>query len=72
MTKKELIELLEHFDDDMEVKFAYNAGDYWRTQVAKDISDAEEGSVIYSDYHMMDKVDDDGEEEGSKMVILLS
>ena len=71
MTKRELIELLEPFSDDMEVKFSYTAPDYWRTQVAADINDAEEGYVKYSDYHRMSKVDEDGDED-SKTVILLS
>jgi hypothetical protein len=71
MTVNELKEYLEQFDGDMEVKFSYNFGDYWKTQVAKDISDVEEGYVKYSDYHRMDQIDED-EEEDSERVVLLS
>jgi hypothetical protein len=71
MTVNELKEYLEQFDGDMEVKFSYNFGDYWKTQVAEDISDVEEGYVKYSDYHRMDKIDED-EDEDSERVVLLS
>jgi hypothetical protein len=71
MTVNELKEYLEQFDGEMEVKFSYNSGDYWRTQVAKDISDVEEGYVKHSDYHRMDQIDED-EDEDSKLVVLLS
>jgi len=71
MTVNELKDILDQFDGDMEVKFSYNYGDYWRTQVAKDISDVKEGYVTYSDYYQMDKIDED-ENEDSKLVILLN
>lgn len=71
MTVNELKDLLEGFDGEMEVKFSYNSGDYWRTQVASNIRDVEEGYVKYSDYHRMDKIDED-EDEDSKRVVLLS
>ena len=63
MTVAELIEYLQEEDQTLEVKFSYNSGDYWRTQVAKDIETVETGLVEYSDYHRMDKVvenDEDG------------
>ena len=63
MTVAELIEYLQEQDQTLEVKFSYNSGDYWRTQVAKDIETVETGLVEYSDYHRMDKVvenDEDG------------
>jgi hypothetical protein len=71
MTVNELKEYLEQFDGEMEVKFSYNYGDYWRTQVAADISDVEEGYVKYSDYHRMSQVDED-EDDSSERVVLLS
>jgi hypothetical protein len=71
MTVNELKEYLEQFDGEMEVKFSYNFGDYWRTQVAASINDAEEGYVKYSDYHRMSKVDED-EDDDSERVVLLS
>jgi len=70
MTVAELIEYLEEQDQTLEVKFSYPSGDYWRTQVAKDIEEVETGLVEYSDYHRMDKVVDE-EDEGT-LVLLLS
>ena len=71
MTVQELIKSLEDFDPNMEVKFAYNFGDYWRTQVANNLSDVDEGMVKYSSYHRMDKVVDDEEENDTKTVVIL-
>lgn len=71
MTVNELKEILEQFDGEMEVKFSYTASDYWRTQLAANINDAEEGYVKYSDYHRMSKVDED-EDDDSERVVLLS
>ncbi len=74
MTVKELIESLEGFDPNMEVKFAYNFGDYWKTEVASNVRDVDEGMVKYSDYHRMDKVvDDEGDEEEfyTKTVVII-
>ena len=71
MTVNELKELLERFDGEMEVKFSYTSSDYWRTQVAANVGNAEEGYVKYSDYHQMDKVDE-SEDDDSERVILLS
>jgi len=60
MTVAELVEALSDMDQDAEVKFAYNYGDYWRTEVAADIHDVDEGTVTHSGYHRMDKtVDED-------------
>jgi hypothetical protein len=58
MTVKELREVLADFDADMEVRFAYNYGDYWNSEVAADITDADIGQVQYSAYHRSDKVVD--------------
>jgi len=71
MTVNELKDILDQFDGDMEVKFSYTSSDYWKTQVAANILDAEEGYVTYSDYHRMSKVDED-EGEDSERVVLLS
>ena len=56
MLVRDLIELLEGMDADMEVHFAYNYGDHWRTEVAPAISNVREGVVEYSEYHRMDKM----------------
>jgi hypothetical protein len=72
MTVQELIESLEGFDPNMEVKFAYNYGDYWGTEVASRIGDVDEGQVRYSDYHRMDKVTDyDDEADNIKTVVII-
>ena len=73
MTVKELMESLEGFDPNMEVKFAYNYGDYWGTEVASNVTEIDEGQVRYSDYHRMDKVVDDenDEEYYAKTVVII-
>ena len=72
MTVKELIEALQDFDENMEVKITYNYGDYWRTTVADKINNVDEGQVKYSSYHRTDKVSDNGDEEDeTKTVVLL-
>jgi hypothetical protein len=64
MNVKELIEQLKSFPDDMEVMFAYNYGDYWKTEVAASIGGVNAGQVTYSAYHQMDKlVDEDQRDE---------
>jgi hypothetical protein len=73
MTVKELMATLEDFDPNMEVKFAYNFGDYWGTEVASNITEIDEGQVRHSDYHRMDKVVDDenDEEYYAKTVVII-
>lgn len=77
MTVQELIEELSLYPDDMEVEFAYNYGDYWRTTVCKEIKNIDTGYVEYSAYHRMDKLldnddeEDDEEEPESKREVLL-
>jgi hypothetical protein len=72
MLVRDLIELLEGYDADMEVHFAYNYGDHWRTEVAPRVNDVREGAVVYSDYHRMDKIAEDDsdfdEETGEERV----
>jgi hypothetical protein len=83
MNVAQLKELLESYPDDMEVKFGYDSKDYWHTPVAADINGGDERLVKHSDYHNMDQVvrnreqedfDDEGEqfvEEGVKQVLIL-
>ena len=59
MLVRDLIELLEGYDADMEVHFSYNYGDHWRTQVAPTVDSVTTGRVTYSDYHRMHKVLDE-------------
>ena len=73
MTVQELIEQLGYMDQNAEVHFAYNYGDHWRTEVAPKVGSVEEGAVVYSEYHRMDKmVEDDGDcefdDEGNEVV----
>jgi len=64
MNARDLIEALKEMDPEAEVHFAYNYGDYWKTVVAPAITDVEEGYVMRSEYHQMDKlVDVDADEE---------
>ena len=67
MQVKELIEILKNYDQEADVHFAYGYGDHWRTQVAPAISQVFDGVVEYSDYHQMDKLveeyDDQFDEE---------
>jgi len=82
MNVQELIEMLQDLDPNMEVKFAYDSNDYWRTEVAVNVNNVEIGHVVHSEYHSMDKVVDNGDDdeeyresyepdEGSKEVVIL-
>ena len=70
MKVRELIELLGDFDPEADVHIEYNYGDYWRTQVAPQVSSVGDGQVVYSEYHRMDKVveHDDEDEESDPRV----
>ena len=46
---------------DIDVQFAYNYGDHWKTTVAADVSKVRMKEVVYSDYHLMDRVACDGD-----------
>ena len=73
MKVSELIEMLQHMNQDADVHFAYNYGDHWRTEVAPKLSRVDEGAVVYSEYHRMDKMlEDDGDcefdDEGNEVL----
>ena len=74
MKVSELIKQLGYMDQDAEVHYAYNYGDHWRTEVAPKVGRVDEGAVVYSEYHRMDKIlDTDGdcefdEETGEEIV----
>jgi hypothetical protein len=77
MTVKELKEELAFMPDDADVQFCYNYGDHWRTTVAAEINHVEEGAVTFSDYHRMDKVVDEDDDDGDcnpniRKVVLLT
>ena len=70
ITVQELRDMLQDFPDDMPVVFAYPSGDYWRTEVANQVKEVEEGSIEYSNYHQKFQVSEEGGEESIKAVIL--
>ena len=84
MQVKELIEMLQDMNPEADVHFAYNYGDHWRTEVAPKVGSVDEGAVVYSEYHRMDKMledtgdcefDDEGNEvmdETLRRVVVLS
>ena len=72
MKVAELIELLQMENPEAEVHFSYTYGDYWRTQVAPTVDSVEVGRVKFSDYHRMDKVVDEDEDEETQEVVLLT
>ena len=49
----EVIALLQEFDPDTPVHFAYNYGDYWRTTVAPEVEQVDKESIKFSGYHNM-------------------
>ncbi len=61
---------------DLPVHFSYNYGDYWKTEVAPEITEIKDGVVEISTYHDMDKVvpedDHDQDDEKQRQVIILS
>ena len=63
MKVHELINELSNYDSDLEVHFSYNYGDHWRTIVAPAVTEVEDGKVTYSDYHQMDQLVTDNEED---------
>ena len=73
MQVKELIEMLQDMNQDADVHFAYNYGDHWRTEVAPKLSRVDEGAVVYSEYHRMDRMledtgDADFDDEGNEVL----
>ncbi len=66
MKVHELINELSYWDSDLEVHFSYNYGDHWRTIVAPAVTEVEVGKVTYSDYHQMDALVTDNEEDGEE------
>lgn len=63
MTVQELMEQLGYMDPNANVHFAYGYGDHWRTTVAPRVSEVSEGVVEFSDYHRMDKLVEEYEDQ---------
>ncbi len=53
MKVRDLIEALQGMNQDATVHFEYNYGDYWKTHVAPEVEEVNDGLVKYSDYHQM-------------------
>ena len=72
MTVKELKNILDGLDQDMEVYYQYPSGDYWRSKIAAEISRADQTEIEYSEYHqkmtVCGEIEDDNE---TKTVIVL-
>jgi hypothetical protein len=58
-----LIAALQRMNPNDEVHFSYNARDYWNTQVAPKVDTVYQSNVRYDDYHGMDKIQDDDQED---------
>jgi hypothetical protein len=58
-----LIDVLQGMNPNDEVHFSYNARDYWNTQVAPKVDTVYQSNVRYDDYHGMDKIQDDDQED---------
>ena len=75
MLVRDLIELLEDYDADMEIHFEYNYGDHWRTHVAPKVTTVAEGQVVWSEYHRMPKIAehdvDEEDAETLKTVVII-
>lgn len=73
MIVEELIAKLQQEDPKAEVHYAYPFGDYWDTEVAPKVGSVGEAYVTFSDYHRMDKlVDEPDEDDGpTRRVVVL-
>lgn len=77
MKVKKLKELLECFEDDVEVHVAYPAKDYWGSTLAGEVEEAELDEVYYSSYHESfqchdpDREPNEDEHDQEKTVLLL-
>lgn len=67
VTVGELIEQLQDFDAKLPVVFAYNYGDHWNTEVAEVVREADEGSIVWSDYHRQPKTVDESDDDDESL-----
>jgi hypothetical protein len=80
MKVQDLIEELSNHDPNAEVHFSYNYGDHWRTIVAPAVTSVRQATVAYSDYHQMDALATDTEDDDNgiepsdtdRLVVVLS
>lgn len=64
MTIKDLKRLLEHFDDEAEVRIEQPSNDYWKRTLAEAPSKVEWADIEWSAYHQAYKVTEGGKVEG--------
>jgi len=62
MTVGQMIAILEEFDEETPVVFAYNYGDHWDTKVVECVVEIDEHGTSYSEYHRQDKLDENSED----------
>ena len=70
MTAQELIEILSDLDPNTEVFVKHNAGDYWNTSLASEVTDGYFENIMYSSYHEQYKIteyEDEDEDENEDM-----
>ena len=67
MTVQELKDQLENFAPDTTVRFGYGYGDHGRTQVAARVRKVDDALVCWSEYHQMDRVVDDEDEDAEEV-----
>ena len=73
----ELIERLRELDPEMEVMYEHPSHDHWRTVLTSDVSQVEENTVRYAEYHrqyVLAEDEDDCEDmgvQGRKLVALI-
>lgn len=68
-TAGELIAELQQYNPETPVLIGYDYGDHWHSQVTPDIDDVQELNIKYSDYHRMNKIDDEEESEFKAIVL---
>ena len=77
MKVKELIEILESFNKEEEIYYAFPSGDYWGNTIAKEVNNVENADIVESTYHNAYKVIDSEkrcryEEDEMQNIILIS
>jgi hypothetical protein len=70
MKVRDLIATLKGMDQDADVHFSYDYGDYSHTDVAPEVEEVSTYHVVDSSYHSMPRIDTTGA-EGSRLVVVL-
>jgi hypothetical protein len=76
MNVGQLKALLANLDDNTEIMREVPSGDYWRTILAKPITEVGEARVEHTDYHNCDKIvdqdDSDDNDPCTRTVLIIS